>query len=775
MQSASNVRKEGTVSGRHWRLILLTSLLIFIAGFYWHVLRSPDSVLLDRGGDGLKNYYTLLWQANKGTSLLHYSGSNYPFGESVFYTDGHPLLSWLLRPLPGLAVQGVGVLNLLLFMGIIACGLCLNELLRTLGVAPWASAIGAFSITILQPQIFRITGHFSLAHAWMIPLFMLLSVRMLRAAANGWRAASWAALAVLVAYLTHAYMGLMGTMLLLGHGCSGYLLGGFRRSTLRTLLSRTLPAAMIPMLGFLLLLWASDTADLRPSGSLGADQFTTHVLSLIVPTHDPFKTPLKEFINYDKLNWEAWCYLGLSPILVLVIAGGLQVRRWSIRRPARPMDEAGHLLAASFPVLLFAMGVWQDWLDGSIPYLDQFRSTGRFAWPFFYASAVFCVVRCHNWLILPGNVRKAVAIPVFIVVVGFMAVEGWAYHAGLQWVVGQRENPFRADALDENGLALVQAARSSGASAIMPQPWVHYGSERYDASSQEGILGHALPLAYHSGVPMLAGFTSRTSLDQTRMLFALLAPSYFPKRLRQYLPDTTRILLMRLPYLTSPMEDSIWARATPVLDNVESGLRLITAGKLTRDDRNERLRWYAAMRDSLPVQGPWRFSQGGHRPAQGVEACMHFGPDSLSGRVNEWHDLVRLEPGTFDTSVTYELNFRYCTPDPWAVNINLVLLHESREATGGQWEELRGLRSMPMQLDDGMLVCSFSFRPRYPDRRYKVLINGPEKDTSRYMVSDVVLRPLGVDVWRDGTWAGEHTVFLNGFPLSYAAGPAASP
>ncbi|MBP8824272.1 MAG: hypothetical protein KBH07_11565 [Flavobacteriales bacterium] len=766
---------DDTTNERRWRSVLLTGLFVFVAGFYWGVLKSPDKVVLNGAGDGLKNYYTLLWQANNDTSLLHYSGSNFPFGESVFYTDGHPLLSWLIRWLPGLSAQGVGVLNLLLFLGLIACGLCLYELLRTLRVVPWASAVGAFSITVLQPQVFRLGGHFSLAHAWMIPLFLLLSVRLHRAGTTSWRPAVWASLAVVVAFLTHAYLGLMGTMLLLAHGFSHFMLGGFRRAALRTFFTRTLPAAGVPMLVFLLLLWLSETASGRPSGNLGADRFATQFLNLIVPLADPFKTPLKDFINYDQLEWEAWCYLGLSSILVLVVAGGLQLHRWSMHQPAKAMDEAGHLLAGSFLVLLFAMGVWQDLLGNRVPFLDQFRSTGRFAWPFFFASAVFCTVRCHDWLIVPSNSRKRVAIPAFIVVVGFMAVEGWAYHRDMHWVIGQAGNPFREDGLNDDQRALVQAARASGASAIMPQPWVHFGSEEYDASAPEGILARAMPLAYHSDIPMLAGFTSRTSLTQTRMLFALLAPTYYPKQLRRFLPDTTRILLLQLSGPTSPREDTLWAHAEPVIGNAAGSLRMITAGELTNDDRKAHLQWYGTMRDSMPAQGPWRFSNGMRLPAKDIASQVRFGPDSLSGHVNEWHELVRLEPGTFDTSITYQLNFRYETPDPWAVNINLVLLHETPEATGGIWEELLSLRSMPMQLAEGVAVCSFNFKPHFPGKRYKILLNGPAKVSSPFTIHDVVLRPLDVDVWRDGTWEGGPTVFLNGLPLTYAGSPAASP
>ena len=757
----------------YWWMALTICMWFFIDGFYGHILHAPDAVVLSGNGDGLKNYFTLLWHANHDSSWLGYSGSNYPFGERVFYTDGHPLLSWILQCIPSLAPHAVGVLNTLLVVGLLFCAWVLYALLRELKVTPWAAAVGAFSITVLQPQIFRMGGHYSLAHPWFIPLFMLTTVR-LHGRVRWLRPAVIAIVAVLVAFLTHPYLGLMGTMLFLAHGFCRFLLGPHGWHTLRATLVRTLFAALPPMLLFLLVLGIGDSVQDRPVGPMGADVFATRFLSLILPTDDPFATPLREFVNYGNLQWETWCYLGLSPILVLVIAGGIQLQRWTRKQPPVRTDDAGSLLAASFLVLLFAMGVWQEWLNGEFPMLEQFRGTGRFAWAIFFASAVFCVVRVHHWLLMSSDRRKVIAPIAYIVVVGFMAVEGWAYHKNTSNAFGHAPNPFRTSAMNDEQRALVKSITGSGANAILPLPWMHTGSERYAWHAPNAQLGFILPIAYHSGVPLMAGITSRASLQQSRDHFAVFAPSYFPKNLRAHVPGAARILLIRHWDPLSHAEEEVWSRAGHVYNNAEGNIREISSAQLLPDDRKQRLSWYEAMRDQLHSNGPWQFSSGDTAAPEHLVMHARSGADGLAGIVEDYTDLIAFLPGELDTSTTYELSFQYSAPDPTDLNNNAILIQSAADGSDGKWEELHGMRTMPMQLGDGMAVASIVFKPRYAHRAYKFLMNGPAKRSTPYEVGHVLLRPLGLDAWREGLWGGRKTVFLNNVPLTSDT-PAAIP
>lgn len=754
-----------------WRAALLLSSALFVLGFYGHVLESPDAVAMSGSGDGLKNYYTLLWQANRDSSLLAYTGSNAPWGERVHYTDGHTLLSWMIRPFPGVAARSVGLLNVLLLAGLVACALVLQALLLELAVVPWAAALGAFAIMVLQPQIHRMGGHYALAHAWVIPLVMLLSLRVQRR--KRWLASGvLVALALLAAYLTHAYLGLMGTMLVLAHGVSRAVLGGGGWHSRRAALVRASIAGLAPMLIFLVLLGWGDPVHDRPEGPLGADLYATRFFSLIAPTHDPFRTPLSEFIDYGKLEWEAWCYLGLSPLLVLVVAAGVQLRRWSSTAPSAPVDDAGQLLGASFLVLLFAMGVWQQWLGAWLPQLEQFRGTGRFAWVFFHGAAVFCAVRVNGWLLGMERPRRWAAAACFFAVVGFMAVEGWAYHRHSSSDFGHGANPFRAESVSEAERALIDALRGAGAHALLPLPWMHVGSEYYAVHAPEDQLAFAMKMAYHSGVPLMAGLTSRTSADQTRSLLSTFGPSYFPKGLRGELPDSARVVLLRHRNPISAEEDSLWSKAAHLVSTEAGDARIVTVGALSADDREHRIAAHARLVAQAPARGAWRFSCRGLPADESLAGLVRFGSDSLAGRVNEWREIIVVEPGGMDAARTYELNFLYETTTAAAININLIAISDEPDGSDGRWIGMRGMRSMPMQLADGVGVASYRIEHDDPSRRFRVLLNGPESISAPYIVRHVVLRPLAVDAWLEGRWRGEPTVFLNGLPLSFARASA---
>ncbi|MBK7384025.1 MAG: hypothetical protein IPI81_11970 [Flavobacteriales bacterium] len=756
-----------------WWTMLTVCMIAIILHFYGHVLATPDHVLLVSGGDGMKNYFTLVWHANRDASLLHYGGSSTPYGEQVFYTDGHPLLSWVLQLLPFLAPHAVGILNVLLLFGLLACAWCLFAVLRELKVAPWAAAIGAFGIALLQPQLFRLGGHLSLAHAWIIPLLFLLLLRT--RGSNRWL--KWSigsGLVLLGCFLIHPYLGFMGVLLFLSYyACLLLLRTGDHVRKRRTYLEPVI-MAIGPMLLFLVLLgWGDATTD-RPASPQGLDRFSSTLMSLIVPTHDPFVTPLREFIQYDAIDWETWCYLGSSSILLLVIAGGVQVKRWTVRSDRTSLDDAGLLLGASFLVLLFAMGFWQDWFGEWMPMLAQFRGAGRFAWVFYFACAVFCTTRLYHWLFAGEGIRRWAAITVYTIVIGFYAREGWAYHVDVSASLGHASNVFRFDEVSAEQGALIAMARKSNAVATIPLPYHHEGSELYQKDAPKPFLAEAMPLAFHSGIPLLAGLTSRASLQRTRNLLALFSPSTFSKRLVDEIPGDAMFLLFRGASPLETEEQALWDKGNPIIENGAGSLRLISAGSLFMDDRADRLATYARLKDAMPAHGEWRVSVSDSIPSGDALQQLRMVPDMITSIVRDYTDVLFVEPGQLDTATTYELSFEFHAVDQAAINISLILEHVRADGTDMHWGILRNVRSMPMQSSDDRTMATLTFTPPERGRSYKFLLKGPDDMGQRFTASHIVLRPVNVDVWREGAWEGKPVVFLNNVPLtsdSRAAAP----
>ena len=76
------------------------TLLIFsccLAIFFLcpEIALAPNSYLFSDNPDGIKNYYTFLYQQKYGTGF-HFMGMNYPFGENLIYVDAIPIFSTLM-------------------------------------------------------------------------------------------------------------------------------------------------------------------------------------------------------------------------------------------------------------------------------------------------------------------------------------------------------------------------------------------------------------------------------------------------------------------------------------------------------------------------------------------------------------------------------------------------------------------------------------------------------------------------------------------------------
>ncbi|HRD51007.1 MAG TPA: hypothetical protein PKY96_00360 [Flavobacteriales bacterium] len=723
-----------------WWLALTAVMLGVILAHFGEPLKNANAVLLSADGDGLKNYFTYAWHAEHGRDLLHFNGSGYPYGDHIFYTDGHPPLAWLIQQLPWLKPWKIGVLNVLLLLAPLGCAWALFAIGRRWGMAPWAAALAAVAISMLQPQVYRLGGHYALAHCWMFPATWYT---LLRAgdAKKRWVWAFFTCALVLLALLTHPYLGLMSALFVASSIGVRALVEWRPLKQKRTYIDVG-AMAVLPVAVFLALENASDRLPDRPETPPGADAYATRWQSLLVSTQPPMSAWVHPLKPEGGLAWESLCYLGIvTPFLLLAAIVVLVARLRKRGRAALSPDEPAMQLIAAALVLLFAMNVLGELLGDALPMLKQFRSTGRFAWAFYFVCLLFCAARAWQWLAAPQRKRRVLGGAVFALLMASYAAEGWPVMASMARSIGHARNVFDARTANSNLELLAQAVRTSGAAAVIPLPFPHGGSERYGKGAPERLHALAYGVAYRAGTPLMAGNLIRTSYEHARQLLALRAPRAFKKRVAEAIPPTAMLAILWSRDDLEPEEDSLWRKGAPLRATEAGELRLISAADLFAwDGPALRQRFTETSGHMVRQEGLWLESGSDSRPAVAYAA----GP--FEGWVSEFIRLMELDAAQLDTSVTYELCAVVRAIDGDAVNSWLIIEHGDPDGKV-DWEGFRDVRSMPMQLHD-RTIAAMPFRPKRASGRYRVMLGGPEQNRTRAVVEHVLFRPLATQAWR---------------------------
>ena len=126
---------------RYWGYTSALIGILAIILLYTDVILHPDSFMFGAYGDSVKNYFTFAWHVRYDSNWLHFGGMNYPFGDHVCYTDGHPIFSLFLGPFGFVKQYPVGTLNMLMLLSQILGIISVYLLLKELGLQRFVAAI----------------------------------------------------------------------------------------------------------------------------------------------------------------------------------------------------------------------------------------------------------------------------------------------------------------------------------------------------------------------------------------------------------------------------------------------------------------------------------------------------------------------------------------------------------------------------------------------------------------------------------------------------------
>lgn len=574
-------------------VMLATAWSLYFFGPFWC---DPNAYMLGTEGDVMKNYFTFCWHVKYDPSCVQFTGMNYPFGDQINYPDAQPLWSGALRALskawPDAAEYAVGFENMLVLLGQPLTALFAFLLLIKLRVRPWLAVVCAIGAMALEPQTSRISGHFGLSYAYAFPLMVWLYMRA-RDHADLLRTSFWLSLVSLLLFWIHPYLGFVpwGFVVLLF--LTDLALGWDRKERQRVV---TMAVGLaIPIIIFLTVQRFTDHHLERTEHPLGYFEYQTTWSNLFWPYYG-MASPLHAslFGPQGEQTYEGIAYLGMATMLLAPIAGMLALVSavWRKRQTALPYDPV--VLRMMIPaglMLLFAMGFPFD-LDlqallWKIPWVSQFRSAGRFAWPAYWVLFFMAVTAANR---IHGATARSLLRPIGWLCIALVVVlplyEGFYHYKVLSSRMGTPPNLFREQGLSPRQRAWVGHARSmKGYSAIVPLPWYHIGSDEFFVVAPIESERRSMLLSWHTGLPIMANLLPKVSVSETRIMLNAMGPPWYSRSMAELLPPSTKFLVIAGTGELQHADRSIKDRSELVKDFGEVELRSLTADQLFSDQR----------------------------------------------------------------------------------------------------------------------------------------------------------------------------------------------
>ncbi len=531
--------------------VLICLLLTWL--YLGPVIQSLNTTLFSAGGDGLKSYYSYLYHVQHDPSSLEFLGMNYPWGESVFFTDNQPYLSvtmrWLCDLFPGLFDYSIGIWNALMLLSISLTALMLYLVLAELGLPVIVSLLGGIGIALLSPQINRMGAHYSLSYGWVIPLAIYLLLKFSRNPSYKYSVAFFF-LVVWSGACHQYYMAFVGMMILLF-----WIFFGFGRRTTfgswRVWLPHLLVQLVLPFIAVQLMVGLSTDVTDRGSYPFGFLYYRAYPESVFLPADRPYGQFIHHIINYKYITWEGFAYVGL-----LATAGCFIFIGKSLTRLVRNRFRSGlaydnslfhsWLFWSSFLILLYSFGIpFILGLEGLIDYIGpirQMRGIGRCAWVFYYSMNILVIYSLYQFFIR----KKNSLLPKILMVLALMVLLTEAHYnfKGIRPYLTNKNAEFTDLRNRLPGNDWVKNINPDEYQSIMTIPFFHIGSENTWIEAKCGIDRMTYLVSLKTGLPMNSVMMGRTSLSQTYQSVELsLEPYRIPEILKEMDPDKPFLIL----------------------------------------------------------------------------------------------------------------------------------------------------------------------------------------------------------------------------------------
>ena len=550
--------------------VLIALVALFLSIFFGKIITNPNSFLLNNTGDAIKNYYTYAYFINDNKSNTNFEGMNYPYGENYMYTDCHPVLASSLKFLqqyfPNVSNYSIGILNFLLIISIAITAIVIYFIFIELNINLILAILGAIGITVLSPQILRITGHYALSYSFAIPLIIYLLLKFEENIKRK-KIVFLLTISIIFFFSIHAYLGMIASttfftytiISLINHYIADKKIN-FRKHLMLFL------SSAFPIVIYFLFVKITDIHTGRTTNPWGILECHADPRTIFLPVAGPLNKLKDYFFPGIHQTWEGWAYIGFSTILMLLFYFWVSIKS-SIKAKKIMLDKTWidnlplrNLLIASLFILAFSMFLpFYFNMERLINYFNiikQFRAIGRFAWVFYFMSTITLIYILNvAFQKLLMRKRNLIAYVLIVIVPLSLFVEGKDYYKNMQEEISQKPNLFDIKQTSKIFREDITAINPNKYEAIIPFPFFYIGSENFGkVATDESIYKISFLFSYHLKLPIIGSYLTRTSIYESKKIMQLFASNFYHKLIQSDLPKSKPYLVICLNNNLSDVE-----------------------------------------------------------------------------------------------------------------------------------------------------------------------------------------------------------------------------
>jgi len=741
--------------------ILSTLMLIFMFSFYGKFLTSPNSYLIGSEGDAMKNYYTYQYLIKNNAGVIEFEGMNYPYAENFMYTDCHPVQATFLKfintHIPVVSDYTIGLLNFFMIVSLLITAIIIFFIFIELKVNKWFAILSAIGITILSPQIFRLSGHWALSYSFAIPILIYLV--LLFEKRKHLKYLIYIFLSILFLFFTHGYLGMIAALVVLSFVGIDMVFSLFTNQLKTKLFSHIKLglASGLPVLLFFIFMKVIDFHSGRTTNPWGIYEHHAEFENVFLPFI--YLNDYLSSLTTVKLTqpWEGMSYIGVVAIVGLLLfifkfRKNLIINKFENNFLIKIL--LGSIIILCVAVLL-PFGLWEVLIE-KISLIKQFRAIGRFAWVFYFVANIVAVYGIHLALLKLKEKGKSTLVNSLIVILPMlMIVEGLRYHNYLASISKADVNVFDLKQTNDVFQSNIEAINKDEYQAIIMLPYFYVGSDNYGKQSNDELSKLGFMFSYHLSLPMFNSYLTRTSIQESKNIVQLMSSNFYAKAIENDIKNDKPFLIICHNETLSDNELLLVNKCNKLSSNDVYSLYEITKKDLFYNTSKDEIKAYNSIKDSLKFKDSFLVS----------DSVLYFNylnynePDSpdfcengcYTNGQNRYSNLMLINGNDLVQGQTYIARF-------WMYNggenkgqdaFNGMAFFEKEKANKKEWIFPITSMQSTQEINEDWNLVEIKLIDVDTNTNYQLLLKGDDRAKLNYYIDDVIFYDQRLVIYKE--------------------------